>query len=56
MPYDRAGRQGIMSSLTAIQVTDLVEFSGSNSVDFEMVGGMEPTVTSSGEVVTDELF
>jgi|TARA_B110000211_G_scaffold219172_1_gene264722 hypothetical protein len=39
MPYDRAGRQGIMSSLTAVQVTDLVEFSGTtNSIDFDIVG------------------
>ena len=56
MPYDRAGRQGIMSSLTAVQVTDLVEFSGSNSVDFEMVGGMEPVAATSVKEDADDLF
>ena len=37
-PYEYAGRKGITSSLTAVQVTDLVEYSGSSGVDFDIVG------------------
>ena len=37
-PYDVAGRSGIASSLTAVQITDLVEFNG-GGVDFDIVAG-----------------
>lgn len=35
-PYEAMGRSGIASSLTKIQITDLVEYTGANDVDFEM--------------------
>ena len=34
--YDVAGRQGVSTSLSAIQITDLVEYTG--SVDFDIEG------------------
>ncbi len=38
-PYEYAGRKGVTSSLTAVQVTHLEEYSGGgDSVDFDMVG------------------
>jgi len=38
-PYEYAGRKGVTSSLTAVQVTQLEEYSGGgDSVDFDMVG------------------
>jgi len=43
-PYDTAGRKGVASSLTAIQITDLVVFSPIGGVDFEAVGSIEPTL------------
>jgi len=55
-PYDTAGRKGIANSLTAIQVTDLIEYTGSNSIDFEVLASIAPTTTSTGEVITDEMF
>ncbi len=36
-PYDQMGRKGVSGSLTAIQITDLVEYNGSDSVDFDTV-------------------
>ncbi len=41
-PYDTAGRKGVASSLTAIQVTDLVVYAPTDGVDFEAVGSVEP--------------
>ena len=35
--YDFAGQSGVSTSLTAIQVTDLVEYSGGQSVDFDVI-------------------
>ena len=43
-PYENMGRKGISNSLTAVQVTELVEYSGGGSVDFDVVGD-----ASSGE-------
>ena len=40
-PYEAMGRKGIASSLTAVQITDLVEYTGSGGVDFDIVGGGE---------------
>ena len=37
--YDFAGNKGVSTSLTAVQVTDLVEYSG--SVDFDVVEAAE---------------
>lgn len=63
--YDTAGRKGIANSLTAIQVTDLIEYTGSNSVDFDMLEPIAPTKTkigydsvsiSTAEVITDDMF
>ena len=36
--YDVSGRSGVSNSLTAVQVTELVEYSGGSSVDFDIVG------------------
>ena len=33
--YNAAGRTGIASSLTAVQVTDMVEYTGTGGVDFD---------------------
>lgn len=55
-PYDTAGRKGIASSLTAIQVTDLVVYSGSDSVDFEVLESIAPTTTPTGDAISDEMF
>ena len=41
-PYDTAGRKGVASSLTAIQVTDHVVYAPTDGVDFEAVGSVEP--------------
>ena len=41
-PYDTAGRKGVGSSLTAIQITDHVVYSPAGGVDFEAVEGVEP--------------
>ena len=37
MNYEFGGRKGITNILTAVQITDLVEFSGSTSLDFDVV-------------------
>ena len=37
-PYENMGRKGISGSLTAVQVTELVEYNPSG-VDFDIVGG-----------------
>ena len=42
-PYDVAGRKGVGSSLTAVQITDHIVYAPSNGVDFEAVGSIEPT-------------
>ena len=34
--YEAMGRSGIASSLTKVQIVDLVEYTGANDVDFEM--------------------
>lgn len=37
-PYDYRGRKGVTASLTAVQVTNLVEYTGgSDNIDFDMV-------------------
>ena len=47
-PYSTMGRSGIANSLTAVQVVDLVEYSGSNGgVDFDIVGGSEAPAGSA---------
>ena len=35
-PYEAMGRSGIATSLTKIQIVDLVEYTGANNIDFEM--------------------
>ena len=37
------GRKGVSFSLTAVQVTELVEYTGGSSVDFDVVGSKAPT-------------
>ena len=37
MNYEFGGRKGITNILTAVQVTDLVEYSGGTSLDFDIV-------------------
>ncbi len=48
-PYEAMGRSGIASSLTKVQVVDLVEYTGANDVDFEMQPDtlVDPTVDFS---------
>ena len=46
-PYNQAGRSGIASSLTAVQVTDLVVYTGGSSVDFDIVEGATPATTEA---------
>ena len=48
-PYEAVGRKGISSSLTAVQVTNLVEYTA-GGVDFDIVEGAEPETTG------EELF
>ena len=36
-PYEAMGRKGIASSLTAVQVTDFVEYVATGGVDFDVV-------------------
>ena len=41
-PFENMGRKGISNSLTAVQVTEIVEYSGGGSdVDFDVVGKSE---------------
>lgn len=56
MAYDTAGRKGIFNSLTAVQITDLIEYTGgANDMDFDIVGG--GTVTPSNSASNDaDLF
>ena len=43
-PYEAMGRKGIASSLTAVQVTEFVEYKPDNAVDFDVV---EETATAT---------
>lgn len=40
-PFDAMGRKGVSSSLTAVQIVTLEEFTPSGGVDFDVVGGGE---------------
>ena len=40
--YEAAGRSGVSNSLTAVQVTELVEYAPTGGVDFSVVGGESP--------------
>ena len=46
-PYETMGRSGISNSLTAVQVTDMVEFIASGGVDFDIVAGSEEGPTEA---------
>ena len=37
-PYEAMGRKGIASSLTAVQVVELVEYRSDNAIDFDVIG------------------
>ena len=39
-PWSNMGRSGIGSSLTAVQITTLEEYNGTDSVGFDVVGGV----------------
>lgn len=41
-PYETMGRKGISGSLTAVQVTELVEYNA-GGVDFDIIGGSDDT-------------
>ena len=41
-PYEAMGRSGVASSLTAVQVTDLVEYVSTQSEDFSAVESEAP--------------
>jgi len=47
-PYKFGGRQGVSTTLSAVQVTDLVPYAKSTSVDFDVVGQVK-----SGEAQAD---
>ena len=50
-PYEAMGRKGVAGSLTAVQVTKLVEYKSDNTTDFSVVdAAVEP------EVSAEELF
>ena len=51
-PWEQAGRKGIASSLTAVQVTEFKEFVPTGGVDFEPVGGMSPTPAETQDPVS----
>lgn len=53
-PYSNSGRSGIATSLTAVQITSLEAYTGSNSVDFDVVGGTE--AAKATEAQGAELF
>ena len=46
--YDTAGRKGVASSLTRIQITDHVIYAPTGGVNFEAVGSLEPKATTQG--------
>ena len=46
-PYDMMGRKGVGSSLTAVQVTQLIEYTGSDQDDFDIVDDATPVETTS---------
>ena len=48
--YEFAGRKGVGSSLTAVQVTDLVKYESKPSVDFEMAIEVTPESAPSKEL------
>ena len=41
-PYEAPGRSGVASSLTAVQVTELVEYTGGSSVEFDAIESEAP--------------
>lgn len=52
-PYEAMGRKGVASSLTAVQIVDLVEYTGGSSVDFEAIdtaSAEEPTPASAADL------
>jgi len=51
--YDVAGRKGVGSSLTAIQITDHVVYAPAGRIDFSAVNSIEPTEIQKP---TSELF
>ena len=42
-PYEYAGKKGVTASLTAVQVTEMVEYSAEASMDFDAVSATEET-------------
>ena len=47
-PYEAMGRKGIASSLTAVQVTTLVEYTGATGgVDFDAIGSEQPVADAA---------
>ena len=53
-PYEAMGRSGIATSLTKLQVTELVEYTGANDVSFEMINDVAAD-TPVSEASTEEL-
>ena len=49
-PYSAAGRKGIASSLTAVQVTKLEKYEASAAAEFTAVGGTEEPATEAKAV------
>ena len=48
-PYSAMGRSGIASSLTAVQVTEFVEYKSTGGVDFDAIESTEPAETATPE-------
>ena len=45
-PYEAPGRSGVASSLTAVQVTKLEEYTGGSSVEFDAIESEAPATTT----------
>ena len=57
-PYDVAGRKGTGCSLTAIQITNLIEYAGGSSDDFVAIESETPAASpvASDSVTSGDLF
>ena len=56
--YDVAGRQGTGCSLTAVQITNLIEYAGGSSDDFVAIESEAPAASpvASDSVTSGDLF
>ena len=54
-PYDVAGRKGTGSSLTAIQVTTLIEYAGGSADDFVAIESEAPAASATPSAPSDSM-